>query len=178
MPGTYAPPAVELPNTRETTGMPAAESRVRSRNMAPPGMKISFWVGRSAPPDSVRLITGSRFWRAISLARSTLRNDHGLVAPPLMVGSLPPMRHSTPSTTPIPVTALAPTGNSLPHPARADSSRNGESSSISSSMRSRMSSLPRWRCRATYLGPPPATALACSASTAAICSSSASRLAR
>ena len=41
--------------------MPAADSRVRSRNIRPPGMKISFWVGRSAPPDSTRLIIGSRF---------------------------------------------------------------------------------------------------------------------
>ena len=50
-------------------GMPAADSRVRSRNIWPPGMKISFWVGRSAPPDSTREITGNRFSIAIWLAR-------------------------------------------------------------------------------------------------------------
>jgi hypothetical protein len=52
MPGKYAPPAVELPKTIAIVGMPAADSRVRSRNVRPPGMKISFCVGRSAPPDS------------------------------------------------------------------------------------------------------------------------------
>ena len=31
MPGTYAPPAVELPKTTATVGIPAADSRVRSR---------------------------------------------------------------------------------------------------------------------------------------------------
>jgi hypothetical protein len=45
--------------------MPAAESRVRSRNICPPGMKISFCVGRSAPPDSTSDTTGSRFSIAI-----------------------------------------------------------------------------------------------------------------
>ena len=61
MPGMYAPPAVELPKTSAIVGMPAADSRVRSRKICPPGMKISFCVGRSAPPDSTRPITGSRF---------------------------------------------------------------------------------------------------------------------
>jgi hypothetical protein len=54
MPGTYAPPAVEFPNTIATVGTPYAERRVRSRNDCPPGMKISLWWGRSAPPDSTR----------------------------------------------------------------------------------------------------------------------------
>ena len=45
--------------------------------------------------------------------------------------------HSTPSTTPMPVTTLAPTVKSLPQAASGLSSRNGESGSISSSMRSR-----------------------------------------
>src|SRR3954451_17570443 len=65
MPGTYAPPAVELPKTRAIVGIPAAESRVRSRKICPPGMKMSFCVGRSAPPDSTRLISGSRLSRAV-----------------------------------------------------------------------------------------------------------------
>lgn len=101
---------MELPNTTATVGMPAAESRVRSRKSAPPGMKISFWLGRSAPPDSTRLTTGSRFRSAISLARRALRSVQGLLAPPRTVGSLAVMRHSTPSITPIPVTSAAPTG--------------------------------------------------------------------
>ena len=143
MPGTYAPPAVELPNTSATVGMPAAESRVRSRNICPPGMKTSFCVGRSAPPDSTREITGSRFSLAIWLARRIFRSVHGLLVPPFTVGSLATMRHSTPSTTPIPVTTLAPTWKSLPQAASGLSSRNGESGSTSSSMRSRGVSLPR-----------------------------------
>lgn len=110
IPGTYAPPAVELPKTTATVGMPSAESRVMSRKMAPPGMKISFWDGRSAPPDSTRLMQGKRFWRAISLARRALRSVQGLLAPPRTVGSLAVIRHSTPSTVPIPVIIEAPTG--------------------------------------------------------------------
>ncbi len=176
MPGTYAPPAVALPNTAVTVGMPAADNRVRSRNARPPGMKISAWLGRSAPPDSTRLTTGSRFANAMSLARKVLRSVHGLLAPPRTVGSLATTRHSTPSTTPMPVTTLAPTGKSVPHAASGDSSRNGLSRSTSSSIRSRARSLPRLWWRSVYLGPPPASALACSPSSSAILPSSADRL--
>ncbi len=143
MPGMYAPPAVELPNTSAIVGIPSADSRVRFRNIAPPGMKISFWVGRSAPPDSTRLITGSRFARAISSARKAFRKVQGLLAPPLTVGSFAVIRHSTPSTTPIPVTRLAPTVKSLPQPASGDSSRNAVSGSSNNSIRSRASNFPR-----------------------------------
>ncbi|SKV62386.1 Uncharacterised protein [Mycobacteroides abscessus subsp. abscessus] len=100
-------------------------------------------MGRSAPPDSTSEITGKRFLKAISLARRTLRRVQGLLVPPLTVGSLATIMHSTPSTTPIPVTREAPTVKSLPHAASGHSSRNGESGSISSSMRSRASSFPR-----------------------------------
>jgi hypothetical protein len=55
--------------------------------------------------------------------------------------------HSTPDTTPMPVTTLAPTVNPVPQAARVDSSRNGLSWSSSNSMRSRASSRPRSRCR-------------------------------
>ncbi len=175
MPGTYAPPAVELPNTTATVGIPAAESRVRSRNSAPPGMKISFWLGRSAPPDSTRFTSGSRFSRAMAFARRAFRSVQGLLAPPRTVGSLAVITHSTPSMTPMPVTSPAPTGYSLPQAASGESSRNGESGSTSSSMRSRGSNLPRARWRSTYLGPPPASAPACSASSAASRSSIAAR---
>ena len=72
-------------------------------------MKISFWEGRSAPPDSTRLIRGRRFASAISLARSAFFSVQGLLAPPRTVGSFAVTRHSTPSTTPIPVTREAPT---------------------------------------------------------------------
>lgn len=101
---------VELPKTTAMVGMPAAESRVRSRKRAPPGMKISFWEGRSAPPDSTRLMTGRRLANAISFARSAFFRVQGLLAPPRTVGSLAVIRHSTPSTVPMPVTREAPTG--------------------------------------------------------------------
>ena len=83
--------------------------RVRSRKARPPGMKISAWAGRSAPPDSTRLIDGRRFWRAMSEARAPLRKEKGFMAPPRTVGSLAPIRHSTPSTTPMPDDEDAPT---------------------------------------------------------------------
>ena len=105
---------MELPNTSAMVGMPAAESLVRSRNIRPPGMKISFWVGRSAPPDSTRQISGIRFSRAIWWVRRIFLSVHGLLVPPLTVGSLASSTHSTPSTTPMPVTRLAPTWKSVP----------------------------------------------------------------
>ena len=74
---------------------------------------------------------------AIWLARRIFFSVHGLLVPPLTVGSLATSRHSTPSTAPMPATTLAPTVKSVPHAASGLSSRNGESGSSSSSMRSR-----------------------------------------
>src|SRR5215218_9355387 len=175
MPGTYAPPAVELPKTSAIVGWRRALARVRSRNSLPPGMKISFCVGRSAPPDSTSEIVGSRFSSAICAARKIFFTVHGLLAPPLTVGSLAVIRHSTPSTTPIPVTTLAPTWKSVAQPANGDSSRNADPGSTSSSIRSRGSSLPRAWWRSTYFSPPPATARACSASSSSSFASIAAR---
>ena len=62
-----------------------------------------------------RPILGSRLVNAISLARSTFLRIHGLLAPPRTVGSLALalalalIMASTPDTTPMPVTTLAPT---------------------------------------------------------------------
>ena len=114
-----------------------------SRNSLPPGMKISFCVGRSAPPDSTSETVGSPFSSAICEARKTFLTVHGLEAPPFTEGSLAVIMHSTPSTTPMPVTTEAPTVKSEPHPASGDSSRNADPGSTSSSIRSRGSSLPR-----------------------------------
>ena len=133
-----------------------------SRNSLPPGMKISFCVGRSAPPDSTSATVGSPFSSAICEARKIFFTVHGLLAPPFTDGSLAVIMHSTPSITPMPVTTLAPTVKSEPQPASGDSSRNAVPWSISSSIRSRGISLPRSWCRSTYFSPPPATALACS----------------
>ena len=127
-------------------------------------MKISFCVGRSAPPDSTSATVGRPFSSAICEARKIFLTVQGFDAPPFTVGSLAVIMHSTPSTTPMPVTTLAPTVKSEPQPASGDSSRNAEPSSTSSSIRSRGSSLPRAWWRSTYFSPPPATALACSAS--------------
>ncbi len=77
-------------------------------------MKISFWVGRSAPPDSTRLTRGSRFSIAICIDRSDLRNDQGLVEPPRTVGSLALIMASVPEITPMPLTPLPPTGKPVP----------------------------------------------------------------
>ena len=166
---------MELPKTSAIVGSLRALARVRSRKSLPPGMKISFWVGRSAPPDSTSETVGSPFSSAICEARKIFFTVHGLLAPPFTVGSLAVIMHSTPSITPMPVTTLAPTVKSEPQPASGDSSRNAEPSSTSSSIRSRGSSLPRSWWRATYFSPPPATALACSASRSASFSSIASR---
>ena len=165
-----------MPKTSAMVGCLAAEDRVMSRNSLPPGMKISFWVGRSAPPDSTSATDGSPFSSAICEARKIFLTVQGLLAPPFTVGSLAVIMHSTPSTTPMPVTTLAPTAKSEPQPASGDSSRNAEPSSTSSSIRSRGSSLPRSWWRSTYFCPPPSTALACSASRSASFSSIASRL--
>ena len=56
---------MELPKTSATVGCLRALARVMSRNSLPPGMKISFWVGRSAPPDSTRETVGRPFSSAI-----------------------------------------------------------------------------------------------------------------
>ena len=114
----------------------------------------------------------------MSSARMILRTEIGLNDPPRTVGSLARITHSVPDTTPMPVTADAPTGNSVSAAAMGESSRNGASRSRSSSIRSRTRSRPRswWRCR--YVSPPPATASATSASSASRWSSIADRLAR
>src|SRR3984957_16128867 len=118
MPGTYAPPAVELPKTSAIVGTPIADSSVRSWKIRPAGTNRSDWVGRSAPPDSTRLMTGSRLRRAISRARRFLRSVYGFIEPPRTVGSDAISTHSAPDTTPTQVTMLAPTANSVPPPGR------------------------------------------------------------
>ena len=88
-----------------------------SRKSLPPGMKISFWVGRSAPPDSTSATVGSRFSSAICEARKIFLTVHGFEAPPFTDGSFAVIMHSTPSITPMPVTTDAPTVKSEPQPA-------------------------------------------------------------
>ena len=111
MPGVYAPPAVALPKTTAMFGIPARDISACRRKPAPPGTNVSPCVGRSAPPDSTRLMNGSRFSCATSIARMTLRSVYGFIDPPFTVASLTVTTHSTPSTTPMPVMVLAPTVN-------------------------------------------------------------------
>ncbi len=169
---------MELPKTSAIVGMPMADSSVRSWKIFPAGTNRSDWVGRSAPPDSTRLITGSRLRRAISSARSDLRSEYGFIEPPRTVGSCAISTHSTPDTTPMPVTRAAPTANSVPQAASTDSSRNGLSRSSSSSTRSLASSRPRSWWRWAYRGPPPALACSICSSSSASTRSWAARLAR
>src|SRR5678816_1483147 len=113
----YAPPAVELPNTRQIVGIRDCERRVRSRNPRPPATKIFDWLGRSAPADSIIEIDGSRLCSAMSLSRPDFQADISLIAPPFTVDSLAVIRHSTPDTRPMPPTIPAPgvwPGTSLP----------------------------------------------------------------
>ena len=166
---------MELPKTIAMVGTLAADERVMSRKSLPPGMKISFCVGRSAPPDSTRATVGNRFSSAICEARKIFFTVHGFDAPPFTDGSFAVIMHSTPSMTPMPVTTLAPTVKSEPQPARGDSSRNALPGSTSSSIRSRGISFPREWWRSTYFSPPPATAAACCASRSAILASIDSR---
>ena len=87
-----------------SSGCCIAESWVRSRKIWPAGMNRSAWVGRSAPPDSTRLISGSRLTVAISSARRFFLSVYGFIDPPRTVGSWAMITHSTPDTTPTPVT--------------------------------------------------------------------------
>ncbi len=114
MPGVYAPPAVFGPNAAVIVGMPAFESRVSALKLAPPWMNRSAWRGRSAPADSFRLISGSRFSRAISWNRCPFFQVVGFAAPPLTLMSVPVIAHSTPSITPMPWTTPTPTGSWVP----------------------------------------------------------------
>ena len=106
-------------------------------------------------------MVGRLFSSAICAARKAFFTVQGLEAPPFTVGSLAETMHSTPSTTPMPVTSDAPTVKSEPQPASGDSSRKADPGSTSSSIRSRAVSLPRAWWRSTYFSPPPATATAC-----------------
>src|SRR5438552_757391 len=104
----YAPPAVELPNTRQIDGMRSRERRVRSRNPRPPGTKIFDWFGRSAPALSISEIDGSRFDSATSFIRPLFHAVISLIAPPLTVESFAVITHSTPDTRPTPSMNPAP----------------------------------------------------------------------
>src|SRR6185369_6295373 len=101
MPGMYAPPAVELPNTRQIDGMRSCERRVRSRKPRPPGTKIFDWFGRSAPADSIIEIDGRRFCSAMSERRPDFQAVISLIAPPFTVESFAVITTSVPDTLPM-----------------------------------------------------------------------------
>ncbi len=81
--------------------------------------------------------------------------------PPFTVASWATIRHSRPETRPIPVMmpAQGTSSSYMPQAASCDSSRKGEPVSISVRTRSRGSSLPRFRCRARAVSPPPSATL-------------------
>jgi len=133
---------------------------------------------RSAPADSTNWMYGRRLSREISSERSIFLPTIGVIAPLSTVGSLPAITHSTPATTPMPVTNPPPTAKSVPQPASGLISRNGESRSRSSSTRSRIIILPRFRSRSTRRSPPPARASASCSSTSWSSALMPSRLAR
>ena len=103
------------------------------------------WCGRSAPPDSVRLMMGRRFCGAdLHGARRSSHGRSGLIAPPLhrrLVGG----DHALDARDDADAAddAARPGANSVPQAASGAISRKGESRSSSSSMRSRAMSLPR-----------------------------------
>ena len=140
---------MEEPNTIVIVGMPAADRRDRFLNDAPPALNTSACFVRSAPPDSVNDTSGNRLTREISMARKAFATVMGACAPPFTVGSLALTMHSTPAIRPMPVTRPVPRESSEPQPASGDSSRNAEPGSRRQVIRSRGSSLPRSRCRAT-----------------------------
>src|SRR5919109_1756168 len=100
---------------------------------------------------------GRWFSRAISWARRCFLTVMGKYVPPLTVASLATIITSVPCTTPMPVTipAAGAALSYMSYAASAESSRKGAPGSSSVSMRSRASSLPRWRCSATARAPPP-----------------------
>ena len=79
MPGTYAPPAVELPKTSAIVGIPAADSRVRSRKICPPGMKISFWRGQVGAAGLDEVDQRQPVLPGDLIARSVFFSVHGLL---------------------------------------------------------------------------------------------------
>ncbi len=177
MPGTYAPPAVELPNTSAIVGMPAADSRVRSRKICPPGMKISFWVGRSAPPDSTRLISGSRFSRAICIGPQRLLQRPrvaGAAADGRVVGdqhALDALDHADAGDH-----AGADREVAAPRGQRGQLEERAVLGRAAARSAPAPAACRAVRCRATYFSPPPASAFACSASSSASFASIASRV--
>src|SRR5439155_18837852 len=104
----YAPPAVELPNTKQIDGIRSRERRVMSRNPRPAGTKLFDLFGRSAPALSISEIVGCRFDSATSLQRADIPAVTSLNAPPFTVESFAVITHSTPETRPTPPMKPAP----------------------------------------------------------------------
>ena len=98
--------------------------------------------------------------RAISRPRISFLALNALKAPARTDGSWPRITHSTPSMTPMPTTKPEPTVKLERQAASGLISRNAESGSSASEMRSRSGILPRLRKRASVSSPPPAAASA------------------
>ncbi len=99
----YAPPAVPEPCCTVITGMPAADSRARLRNSAPPCTKPSTrYFSRLAPALSTRWMKGSLHCNAISCTRRILSSPMAWIAPASMPESLATTMQRTPDTKPTP----------------------------------------------------------------------------
>ena len=177
MPGTYAPPAVELPNTREIVGIPAALRAVRSWKMLAGGDEQVGLGGQVGAPGLDQIEHGEAV-------------DPGDLEGPKVLAKRVRVHRSAPhgrivgDDDALGTADHADAGddrraelNSVPHAASVESSRKADSASTSSSIRSRTVSRPRDRCRATYFSPPPPTAIAFCSSSLPISSSRATRFA-
>ena len=156
---------MELPKTTAIVGMPAADSRVRSRKMRAAGdedLLLGGQVGAAGldeadhgqPVGEGDLVGAQRLLQRPRVA--------GAAAHRRVVGgdqALDALDHADAGDD-----ATRRPGTRCPRRRAATAPGTGVSGSSSSSMRSRASSLPRSRCRSTYFSPPPASALACSAS--------------
>ena len=146
MPGMYAPPAVELPNTRQIDGMPLLRAPRQIAKAAAAGhedLRLIRQVG-AAPTRSARS-SGSRFCSAMSLRAAALpRASISLIAPPLTVESfavITTLDARDRADAADEAAAGRVTGHVLAGE-RSTARGSSESRSSSSSMRSRGSSLP------------------------------------
>jgi len=163
VPGMYAPPAVALPKTSATVGItggghPGEVTEHRAAGDEDVLRGVQVGAAGLDQPDHRQPVSAAD----VHCPAAACAGVHGLLAPPRTVGSVAISMHSTPATTPIPVTTLAPTGNSVPRPPAARAPGSTSSRPPAARCASRGSSFPREWCRAAYFSPAPATARACS----------------
>ncbi len=157
--------------------MPAFDSAVRSWKVRPPRTKMSFWVRRSAPADSVRLMTGRRFSRAIWQPAQRL-GDRVRVGRPTLDGRVGAADVALDAVDASDPGDGGPAGVEVgPVPdQRLDLEERASHGRAAARAVRAASSLPRPRWRSTFAGPPPARASANASSSSASSARLASRL--